>query len=93
MVPEGLVRGLYEHYRLLLNQQNSQFVSFRFIYLFIYLFILLFRAVPAAYGGSQAMGQIGATAASLRHSHGNAGSESRLRPTPQLTATPGSLSH
>ena len=38
------------------------------IYLFIYLF-LLFRAVPAAYGSSQASGQIGAAAAGLHHSH------------------------
>ena len=45
-------------------------------------------AAPAAYGGSQARGPIGAVAASLRQSHSNAGSEPRLRPTPQLTATP-----
>ena len=59
----------------------------RDIYLFIYSFILLFRATPAAYGESQARGQIGAIAASLCHSHSNVGSESRLRPTPQLMAT------
>ena len=45
-----------------------------------------------AYGHSQARGRIGATAAGLHHglhhSHGNAGSELRLRPTPQLTTTP-----
>ena len=41
----------------------------------------LFRASPAAYGSSQARGQIGATAASLHHSH-------ILQTTPQLTATP-----
>ena len=52
-----------------------------FIYLFIYLFILLFRATLMAYGGSQARGLIGATAASLPHSHGNARSEPRLQPT------------
>ena len=45
-------------------------------------------AAPAAYGGSQARDRIGAVAASLRQSHSNAGSELRLRPTPQLTATP-----
>ena len=39
-----------------------------------------------AYGGSQARGQIGATAAGLCHS--NTGSEPHLRPIPQLTATP-----
>ena len=45
-------------------------------------------AAPEAYGGSQAGGQIGAVATSLRQSHCNAGSEPRLRPTPQLTAVP-----
>ena len=49
---------------------------------------LLFRATPTAYGGSQARGPIGATAAGLRHSHSNARSEPRLQPIPQLTATP-----
>ena len=32
---------------------------------------MLFRATPVAYGGSQAMGPIGATAASLHHTHSN----------------------
>ena len=36
---------------------------------------VLFRAAPAAYGGSQARGQMGATAASLHHSHSNEGSK------------------
>ena len=35
---------------------------------FVCLF-LLFRATPVAYGGSQARGRIGATAAGLHHSH------------------------
>ena len=48
---------------------------------------MLFRATPVAYGGSQARGGIGATAARLHHSHGNAGSELCLQPTPQLMAT------
>ena len=48
----------------------------------------LIRAAPAAYGGSQARGQIEAVAASLCQSHSNAGSEPHLRPTPQLTETP-----
>ena len=57
--------------------------------LFIYLFCLFAfsRATPTAPGGSQARGLIGATTAGLRHSHGNARSKPRLRPTPQLTAT------
>ena len=56
-----------------------------FCCLFNYLF---FRAPPVAYGGSQARGQIGATAAGLRHSHSNAEHELDLLPTPQLMATP-----
>ena len=44
---------------------------------------------PAAYGGSQARGRIGAVAAGLRQSHSsNTRSEPSLQPTPQLTATP-----
>ena len=43
--------------------------------------------LPMAYDGSQARGLIGAGATGLRHSHSNPGSEPRLRPTPQLTAT------
>ena len=35
----------------------------------------LFRAAPAAYGGSQARGLVGAVAAGLHHSHSNAGSQ------------------
>ena len=48
----------------------------------------LFLATPMAYGGSQARGRIGATAAGLPHSHSNTGSKLRLRHTLQLTATP-----
>ena len=54
---------------------------------FFFLFVFS-RAAPEAYGGSQARGQIGATAAGLHHSHSNARSELHLRPTPQLRATP-----
>ena len=45
-------------------------------------------AVPEAYGSFQARGQIRATAAGLRHSHRNWGSELHLWPEPQLMATP-----
>ena len=45
-------------------------------------------AAPVAYGDSQARGRIGAVAAGLHQSHSNAGSKPRLRPTPQLMATP-----
>ena len=59
-----------------------------FILFFIFAFTsFFFRAAPAAHGGSQAKGQIGATAASLRHSHSNTRFQPRLRPTPQLKAT------
>ena len=51
-------------------------------------FLLLFRVAPVAYRVSQARGQIGATAASLYHSHSNVGSKPCLQPTPQLMAMP-----
>ena len=57
-------------------------------YTYIYIGFWLFRAAPAAYGGSQAKGPIGAVAVSLRNSHSNSGSELHLQPTPQLMATP-----
>ena len=53
------------------------------IFLFLFVFCL-FRAVPVAYGGSQARGQIGAVAPGLHHSHGNTASELQLQPTQQL---------
>ena len=60
---------------------NKYYISFLFLF-----FCLLFRAPLMAYGGSLARGLIGA--AGLCHSHSNAGSDPRLQPTPQLTATP-----
>ena len=45
-----------------------------------FLFFLLFRAALAAYGSSQARGQIGAAAVGLRHSHIHARSEPHLPP-------------
>ena len=61
---------------------------FFFFFFFFGLFAISWGA-PAAYGGSQARGPIGAVAASLRQSHSNAGSEPRLQPTPATaTATP-----
>ena len=56
-------------------------------------FFWLFRAVLAAYGSSQARGQIRAAAADLQHSHSHSHSHShmgfgpRLQPTSQLAAT------
>ena len=43
-----------------------------------FVFFTFSRAAPAAYGGSQVRGQIGAVAASLHRNHSNAGSEPRL---------------
>ena len=57
------------------------------LFFFFGLFFFL-KAAPAAYGGSQARGRIGAVAASLHCSHSNARSKPHLRPTPQLRATP-----
>ena len=53
-----------------------------------FFFLFYFRAAPAAYGSSQARGQIEAVAAGLHHSHSNSnmGSKPHLRPIPQLTA-------
>ena len=57
--------------------------------LLFFSFLFLGRgAATAAYGGSQARGQIRATASGLHHSDSNTGSKPHLRPTPQLTATP-----
>ena len=72
------------------GKANSSFSvsgSFFCLFCFFWFFFLRFRATPVAYGGSQARGQIRDTAASLHHSHSNAGSKPHLRPTPQLTAT------
>ena len=54
----------------------------------LFCFLSFFRAAYEAYGDSQAMGQIGAVAAGLHHSHSKMGSKPHLRPTPQLMATP-----
>ena len=51
----------------------------------LFIFFFFFRVVPAAHGGSQSRGRIGATAAVLHHSHSNTGSKLCLQPT-QLTA-------
>jgi len=59
-----------------------------FIYLFV--FFVFSWAAPAACGGSQAGGLIGAVATGLRQSHSNVESEQHLRPTPELTAMPDS---
>ena len=45
---------------------------------FFFVFLPFLGPLPAAYGGSQARGLIGAVAISLHQSHSNAGSEPRL---------------
>ena len=57
-------------------------------FFFFFCLFAISWAAPMAYGGSQAMGLIGAVATGLRQSHSNMGSEPRLQPTPQPTATP-----
>ena len=72
-----------------LTPQIDASLSLKFVFLLFFCLFCLFRAaVPAAYGGSQARGLIGAVTASLCQSHSNARSEPRLQPTAQLTATP-----
>ena len=58
------------------------------VFFVLFCFFTISWAAPTACGGSQARALIGAAAASLRHSHSNAGSEPHLQPTPQLTAVP-----
>ena len=59
------------------------------LYFFYFLSLdFFFRATPAVFGGSQTRGRIGAAAAGHSHSHINTRPESRLQPTPQLTAAP-----
>ena len=69
------------------------FLIYIFVYLVEFFFVVvvvvaIYWAAPVAYGGSQARGRIGAVATGLHQIHSNAGSEPRLQPTPQLTATP-----
>ena len=60
----------------------SQFYLGYYVLTYFFFFVFFFLGL-VAYGSSQAKGQIGAAAASLRHSH----SEHRIRPTLQLSAT------
>ena len=80
----GSGRGLAAGTLSLVGQEEGS----DFFLIWVFFFFLLFRATLAACGGSQATveGQMGATAAGLRHSHSNTRSE--LHHTPQLTATP-----
>ena len=64
-------------------------VLFSFLFFCFFFVVVVFRATSAACVSSQARGPIGAAAASLHHSHSNAGSKPfHLWPKPQLMATP-----
>ena len=69
---------------------QATLILFFFSFFFFFCFFAISWAALTAYGGSQDRGQIGAVAAGLGQSHSNAGSELRLQPTPQFTATPDS---
>ena len=68
LLPQLCLRGM-------LGSQTL-FVFPFFLFLFFFLALCPFRAAPAAHGGSQATGPIGATATR---------DPSRVQPTPQLT--------
>ena len=68
-----------------IQQSDSTIYIYTFLFIFMYLF---FRDAPMVYEGSQARGPIRAVAASLHHSHSNAGSKPHLQCTPRLTETP-----
>ena len=65
------------------HHQNRSSQSLFFFSSFVFFVVVAISwAAPAAHGGSQARGQIGAVATGLHHSHSHAGPEPRLRPTP-----------
>ena len=68
---------------LAMNSLNFCFIG----KVFLFFFSFIFGSSPAAYGSSQARGQIRDAVASLHHSHSNARSELHLQTTPQLVAT------
>ena len=77
-------KDIRAHWRELQVQRFC--LGFGLFFVFVFLSFCLFRATPAAYGGSQARGLIGAVAAGLCQSHSNTGSKLRLQLTPQLMA-------
>ena len=72
----------------MVGRGNYNIFSVIIIVVVVVVVVAISWAAPAAYGGSQARGPIGAVAAGLHHSHSNAESEPHLQPTPQLMATP-----
>ena len=78
----------YDKFNRFLERLSGCVFLFVLCGFFCFVLFLLFRAEPEACGGSQARGQIRATAAGLCQSHSNARSEPPLQPIPQLMATP-----
>ena len=68
------------------NQQTNNIINGSYHFLSFFFFFGLYRAIPTAYGDSQARGLIGAVSTSICQSHSNMGSELHLQPTPQVTA-------
>jgi len=66
----------------------SCFENCVWFFFFFLVFLPFLGPLLWQYGGFKGRGLIGAVASGLRQSHSNARSEPRLRPTPQLTATP-----
>jgi len=91
----GILSQILSHYRLqgieyssLCYRAHLCCLSIFFLsFVVVVVVVAISWAAPAAYGGSQARGRIRAVATSLRQSHSNVGSEPRLQPTLQLTAT------
>ena len=90
MIQNTTHQPITKHYLVIQLNLKDVNISLLFLSFFLFLFLsfVLFRATLVAYGGSQARGLIGAVATGLRQSLSNGGSELRLQPTPQLTATP-----
>ena len=70
-------------YRLILPNIQRTYTHHSFFFFF---FFCLFRTTPMAYGGFHTSHLIGASTASLHHSHSNARSKPHVQPTPQLMA-------
>ena len=79
MVTEFLLLCLTETDRnfALFQSFNHIFVVVAF-FLCVCVFVCLLRAIPMAYGGSEARGKIRAAASGLHHSHSKARSEPGL---------------
>ena len=87
-IPNKAGNLVYNHVPILLFFLPSYLSIFLSFSLSLFLSFCLFRATLMAYGSSHARGLIRAVAAGLHQSRSNNGSERRLPPTPQLTATP-----